>query len=97
MSELYRVLKPKTGIAFLNVPNFNIPMTFENPEYNTPALRLKYFGKRDHVRKYGDDYPKRLIDVGFDVQLFSGEGTDKKILNKYRLRKGGKTFVCRKK
>ena len=96
MRELYRVLKPKKGIAFINVPLYNLPVTFENPEYNTPELRLKYFGQKDHVRKYGNDYPERLSDVGFGIQIFTAKGTDNKILEHYGFRKNGKTFVCRK-
>lgn len=96
MSELYRVLKPKTGIAFLNVPLYDIPATFENPEYNTPELRLKYFGQRDHVRKYGHDYPERLKAVGFAIQIFAAKDIGEKLVKRYGLRQKGKTFLCRK-
>lgn len=96
MAELYRVLKPKTGIAFLNVPLYDIPVTFENPEYNTPELRLKYFGQKDHVRKYGHDYPERLKVAGFAVQVFAAADVDEKLIERYGLRKKGKTFICRK-
>lgn len=96
ISELYRVLKPKTGIAFLNVPIFNIPATFENPEYNTPELRLKYFGQADHVRAYGFDYPQRLQNAGFNVQLFTMDGVDEKVLRRHGIPKDEKIFLCRK-
>ena len=96
ISELYRVLKPKTGIAFLNVPLFDIPATLENPEYNTPELRLKYYGQEDHVRAYGQDYPQRLDAAGFSVQLFTMEGTDEKVLRRYGLDRNEKIFLCRK-
>ena len=77
MSELYRVLKPQIGIAFLNVPVFNIPKTFENPEYNTPELRSKHYGQADHVRAYGLDYVDRLKSVGFDVEIYTLNFSDK--------------------
>ena len=96
MRELYRVLKPKTGIAFLNVPMFDIPTTLENPEYNTPELRLKYYGQHDHVRAYGLDYPQRLGAAGFSVQLFTMENIDEKTLRRYGLDKNEKIFLCRK-
>jgi len=32
-----------------------------------PAEREKHFGQFDHVRVYGQDYPKRLESVGFKV------------------------------
>ena len=96
MSELYRVLKPKSGIAFLNVPQFNIPATLEKPEYNTPELRLKYYGQADHVRAYGLDYPKRPGNAGFDVQQISFADSDPKILKRYGLDRNEKIFLCRK-
>lgn len=95
MRELYRVLKPG-GLAFLNVPLFDIPKTFENPEINTPELRSKYYGQSDHVRAYGQDYPQRLGAAGFTVQLFTFEDTDEKILKRYGLDKNEKIFLCRK-
>ena len=96
MSEVYRVLKPKTGIAFLNVPIFNTPATLENPEYNTPELRLKYFGHEDHVRKYGLDYTERLKSVGFRVQIFSTKEMEEETIRLHGFRKNGKNFLCRK-
>ena len=95
MRELYRVLK-KGGLAFLNVPLFNIPTTLEKPEINTPELRLKYYGQADHVRAYGFDYPQRLGAAGFNVQLFTMEDTDEKTLRRYGLDKNEKIFLCRK-
>lgn len=96
MAELYRVLKPKTGIAFLNVPVFNIPATFENPEINTPELRSKYYGQFDHVRAYGLDYPQRLADAGFSVQMCDIEDNDEIFLKRYGLNREEKIFLCRK-
>lgn len=95
MSELYRVLKPG-GIALLNVPMRNTPATLENPEYNTPELRLKYYGQADHVRYYGLDFPDRLSSVGFRVQRFVFEDMGDKTLNKYGLKKTEKIFWCEK-
>lgn len=95
MSELYRVLKPG-GLAFLNVPMRNTPKTLENPEYNTPELRQKYYGQADHVRYYGLDYPDRLKSVGFRVQLFTMDGIDDKTLKRYGLDRNEKIFLCGK-
>ena len=96
MAELYRVLKPKTGIAFLNVPLFNIPVTFEDPAINSPELRSKYYGQADHLRAYGLDYPQRLREAGFSVQLFTMQGLDEKFLKRYGLDRNEKIFLCRK-
>lgn len=68
MKELYRVLK-KGGNALINVPiNAAYEHSFENPEYNTPELRLKYYGNVDHVRWYGRDYADLLREAGFVVE-----------------------------
>lgn len=95
MSELYRVLKVG-GLAFLNVPIFNIPKTFEDVRINTPELRTKYYGQADHVRAYGQDYPKRLSNAGFTVMLFEMDGFDEKTLKRYGLSRNIKNFLCRK-
>lgn len=67
MSELYRVLK-KDGICIVIVPLYNMPKTLEKKEYNTPELRLKYYGQKNHMRKYGLDFKTRLESVGFNVE-----------------------------
>lgn len=67
MTEIRRVLKPG-GFAILQVPmDLSMEETLENPEYNTPELREKYFQQRDHLRLYGRDYAQRLASSGFDV------------------------------
>ena len=97
MSELYRVLKPNKGIALLTVPIFNTPNTFENPEYNTPELRLKYYGQADHVRKYGLDYPDRLRTVKFSVEEITlGKFLSDNDLKKFGVSKNEKFHICRK-
>ena len=69
LAELKRVLK-KGGKAFLNVPVFfKYKTTLEKAEYNTPEMRLKYYGQRDHVRAYGLDYEEHLKRVGFEVKM----------------------------
>ena len=79
MRELYRVLKAG-GLALLNVPIFNIPKTFEDARINTPELRSKYYGQANHVRAYGLDYPQRLREAGFRVQLCTIEDNDETFL-----------------
>jgi SAM-dependent methyltransferase len=65
MSEIKRVLKPG-GFCILQVPFFN-PVeenTFEDASITDPRQREKIFGQNDHVRKYGNDYPKRIAQAG---------------------------------
>lgn len=65
MREIRRVLKPG-GFAILQVPFFS-PMTektFEDNSITDKREREKVFGQDDHVRKYGYDYAKRIVESG---------------------------------
>jgi len=62
LQEILRVLK-RGGVAYINTPVYHLANTLENPAYNTPELRKKYYGQHDHVRKYGLDYLERLRKV----------------------------------
>jgi SAM-dependent methyltransferase len=63
--EFFRVLK-NDGWAILLVPTFG-EKTFEDRSIVDPTERLKYFGQKDHVRKYGRDFVDRLREAGFSV------------------------------
>lgn len=97
LSELRRVLK-KGGVAFLNVPVFEKNReTLESKEYNTPELRLKYYGQSDHMRAYGRDYAGRLENAGFEVEKISANSCySPKERGKYGLRKNEAIYICRK-
>ena len=95
MKELRRVLK-KNGIAYINSPVFDtLDITLEKPEYNTPELRLQYYGQHDHLRKYGKDYLSRLENAGFAVAviLINDKFTDAE-LSRYGLLKDEKIYQC---
>lgn len=96
MKELYRVLKPG-GTAYISVPMSGRNETFENSEYNTPELRSKYFGQKDHVRVYGGDFTERLEKAGFTVRGIRAidEFSDEEV-KKYGLIKWEILFECRK-
>ena len=65
MREIHRVLKPG-GFSILQVPFFNpVPdTTQEDPSVQDPKERERLYGQRDHVRKYGRDYPSRIEAAG---------------------------------
>lgn len=96
MQELYRVLKPQTGVAFLTVPIFNMPKTLEDPRINTPELCSKYYGQSDHVRAYGFDYADRLKSVGFSVEIHTLNFENKNLYKKYGIYPNEKIYLCRK-
>lgn len=97
MSELYRVLKDD-GICITLIPYYkSLDKTFENPEYNTPELREKYFGQKDHLRKYGKDFKNRLESVGFKVEEYMPLDIIKNDFEKQLFGLINETiFVCRK-
>lgn len=97
MSELYRVLKPN-GVCFIMVPLSGNPKTLENDEYNTPELRLKFYGQEDHLRFYGSDFKGKLESVGFNVETIevSKEYTAPIIKKVLGLFDGEIIFVCTK-
>lgn len=67
MEELYRVLKPG-GTAILQVPlEEDRENTFEDDSITDQQKRTRIFGQYDHVRIYGQDYYKRLQEVGFEA------------------------------
>lgn len=69
--EFFRVLK-NGGWAILNVP-ITSEKTFEDTLVVDPEDRLKAFGQRNHVRRYGPDYVERLRESGFSVEVFRVE------------------------
>jgi len=70
-SEMHRVLKPG-GWAILQVPMVKrMAVTSESPAIQSEEDSIRFFGQKDHVRIYGDDYPDRLRAVGFDVKRWN--------------------------
>ena len=60
ISELKRVLK-LDGTAFIMSSVFHgSEKTLENPDYNTPELRLKHYTSKIYQRKYGRDFAERI-------------------------------------
>jgi SAM-dependent methyltransferase len=69
MREFYRVLRPG-GWALLQVPiDYSQAVTREDPSVTDPRERERLFGQWDHVRAYGSDYPQRLREAGFAVEV----------------------------
>ncbi|MFN8254418.1 MAG: class I SAM-dependent methyltransferase [Bacteroidales bacterium] len=95
--EIYRVLKPG-GWAILQVPmDYNLEITYENPEIVSRAEREKHFGQYDHVRLYGKDYAKRLEKSGLTVTpdplVMEMEPS---LAERYRLDKNELVYLCKK-
>jgi SAM-dependent methyltransferase len=93
MKELFRILKPG-GKAILQVPLSNtLTATLEDFSIIAPDERERIFGQKNHCRIYGQDYGKRLEEVGFrfcPVQISLAE------YNKYGLDEREKILLAMK-
>ena len=97
MSELYRVMKPN-GLGIFQVPiDYDREKTYEDFSITSPKARLKAFGRRDHVRWYGQDYKERLTNAGFEVtedDFIDSFSTEEQF--KYGFDCTEKIYLCRK-
>ena len=72
LAELYRVLSC-TGFALLMFPLVEgWTTTYEDSSKTTVEERWQYFGQGDHVRRYGADVRRRIVDAGFTLEEFTG-------------------------
>ncbi|MEN9440272.1 MAG: hypothetical protein RLZ33_348 [Bacteroidota bacterium] len=97
MSELHRVMKPG-GWGIMQVPqDHNREITLEDPTITSPEDREKYYWQKDHVRLFGQDYPKWLEKAGFRVTVFDKESKyDQKKIERFRLQKEEILYIVHK-
>jgi SAM-dependent methyltransferase len=95
LSELYRVMKPG-GFGIFQVPlDTNIDETLEDPSITTPEQRELYYGQRDHLRLYGNDYVTKLRDSGFIVTEDNFIQTlDNSLIKRYALPINEIIYLC---
>ena len=95
--ELFRVLRPE-GFAILQVPiSKDAKETFEDFTINSPEERERYFGQKDHARIYGQDYKRRLENVGFKLELYDIKNDlNIKYIRKYGFNERKTIYGCRK-
>ena len=95
--EFFRVLK-NNGWAVLLVP-VDADKTFEDPSVTDPKERLRLFGNRGHVRRYGPDFADRLRDAGFKVKVTTPSDflTSQEIEQMGITRDAGEIYHCEKK
>jgi SAM-dependent methyltransferase len=97
MNEVYRVMK-QGGWGIFQVPiDYSRELTYEDFSITDPKDREAAFGQHDHVRWYGRDYTKKLMQAGFTVfedeyvKKFSNEE-----LFRYGLHGGEIIYLCKK-
>ena len=57
------------AIAGVQSTASSIVRIYKDPAITTPAGRMKAFGQRDHVRRYGKDFLDRLRAAGFHAEV----------------------------
>jgi len=97
MNELYRVLRPG-GFAIMQVPIDSTRLqTYEDSTICTPEDRENHYWQKDHFRLYGEDYPLRLSEAGFDVtkECYVRE-LGEELCERYRISSSEVLYVGRK-
>jgi SAM-dependent methyltransferase len=96
LREFYRVLK-RGSWAVLLVP-VDADKTFEDLSITDPEERLRLFGNRGHVRRYGPDFADRLREAGFKVTVAAPADflTGAEIERMGITREAGEIFYCEK-
>jgi predicted SAM-dependent methyltransferase len=96
LGEFFRILKKNENLI-ITVPLFG-QKTYENSRIKSPKERLKYFGQKDHVRKYGLDIYKKIEKAGFKVKIITPEDIMSQAkIKKYSIGLSDKIFRCLKK
>lgn len=86
ISELHRVMKPGGWGIMLSPVVRGLGQTREDPSLDTPEKRYEAYGQSDHMREYGEDYPERLREGGFQVESIDyAAGLDPAETEHYRL------------
>lgn len=96
LREFHRVLKPQ-GWAMILVPAIG-DKTQEDLSITDPAMRLRLYGQRDHVRLYGLDFADRLRETGFNVTTVAPTDflTAEDIIRMGITKSAGVLFYCTK-
>jgi SAM-dependent methyltransferase len=95
MCELFRVMKPG-GWGLIGVPfDARLEETQEDPNIATDEERLRVYGNKGHVRRYGRDYHDRLRAAGFEVTTnrYAAE-LPPALVERYRLLRDGVVTIA---
>jgi predicted SAM-dependent methyltransferase len=95
LREFYRTLKPN-GFALFMVPITALTTTAPDPTVATDAERLRLYGQKDHVRRYGPDFADRVRSAGFQVQVIKPRDLVSSEAEVKRYGLLGEVFCCTK-
>ncbi len=94
--EINRVLKTD-GWGIIQSPVYEMETTLEDKSITAPKERERIFGQRDHVRKYGQDYARRLSHSGLNVtENFFVKNLAPKTIKKHALPTTEIIYYCTK-
>ena len=99
LKELRRILG-KEGILVLTVPtNKNYGSVHEDKNITTKKDRIKYYGQEDHLKIFGNDFEKILIDAFFSVETINGDDLPEEIAGVIGPASydDNRVYICRKK
>jgi predicted SAM-dependent methyltransferase len=72
LTELRRILKIN-GQLELTVPtDRSFETVYEDATITSKEERIKAYGQSDHVRIFGNDFEKILLELGFSVEVIDG-------------------------
>jgi len=95
LGELNRVLKVD-GKAIILIP-LQAEKTEEFTHLSSRKARLEKTGHPEHLRNYGPDFKKRLMDAGFNVKILeANELFQEHLLKKTNCNKKENIFLCSK-
>jgi len=107
LKEVNRILS-SGGFGIFTVPlKDNLSVTYEDPTIVTPEDRRKHFGQWNHLRIFGEDFPKTIESKGFTVvavtaSMFAEDVSRRHVLLPPRMSKHPlatnyrKVFFCQK-
>jgi SAM-dependent methyltransferase len=89
MSELFRVMKPG-GWGLIEVPyDPKLDSTLQDPSITTDEGRIRAYGNKGHLRRYGRDFPDLLRAAGFEVTTHRATELPPALVERYRLLRDG--------
>lgn len=91
LAEIGRILRPG-GRALIMVPIVEgWATTYESSTVRTAKDREEHYGQHDHLRYYGSDVRKRILDAGYSLREWTAPP---EVIPRYALQRGEPIFIA---